>query len=354
MSSPPNSALSEGCIDPVSATRVYLNASALSDPDSLTLRLTSPHVYSSSVPFKALLDSGSTHCFVDKNFAKLYDLPTRPIPPIPLQLFDGSSTSQLSSVVDLPIRFTSGETMTVAFYVTPLDSSVSAVLGFNWLARYNPLVDWALRSITFRTTPTSPTMTSPAQDHVPPLFPTSDPFPESVPSLAPPTPPSPPDIALVDAASYIRACKLPGSQSFRIYASALSDNHSDIPDPDLSNVPEEYHEFADVFSKAKSDILPEHRPYDLKINLEEGTQPPLGTMYSLSQVELEALQKFIDENLASGMICPTRSPYGAPVLFVKKKDGSLRLCVDYRGLNKLTIKDRYPLPLISDLLDSPR
>ena len=77
-------------------------------------------------------------------------------------------------------------------------------------------------------------------------------------------------------------------------------------------------------------------------------------MYSLSQVELEALRKFIDENLASGMIRPTRSPYGAPVLFVKKKDGSLRLCVDYRGLNKLTIKDRYPLPLISDLLDSPR
>ena len=128
----------------------------------------------------------------------------------------------------------------------------------------------------------------------------------------------------------------------------------DAPPSDLSDVPEEYHDFADVFSKAKSDTLPEHHDYDLKINLEEGTSPPLGTMYSLSQVELQALRKFLDENLNSGIIRPTRSPHGAPILFIKKKDGSLRLCVDFRGLNKITIKDRYPLPLISDLLDTPR
>ena len=77
-------------------------------------------------------------------------------------------------------------------------------------------------------------------------------------------------------------------------------------------------------------------------------------MYSLSQVELQALWMFIDENLTTGFIRPTRSPHGAPILFVKKKDGSLRLCVDFRGLNKITVKDRYPLPLISDLLDAPR
>ena len=67
-------------------------------------------------------------------------------------------------------------------------------------------------------------------------------------------------------------------------------------------VPEEYHDFADVFDKAKADTLPPHRPYDLKINLEEGSTPPLGHMYSLSQTELTTLRDFIDEHIATGFI----------------------------------------------------
>jgi hypothetical protein len=114
-----------------------------------------------------------------------------------------------------------------------------------------------------------------------------------------------------------------------------------------------YHEFADVFSKSKASTLPPHREYDLKIELEEGTHPPLGTLYSLSQSELTALRTFLDEHLASGVIRPSSSTHATPVLFVRKKDGSLRLCVDFRGLNKITKKDRYPLPRISDLLDAP-
>src|SRR6266511_798177 len=108
-----------------------------------------------------------------------------------------------------------------------------------------------------------------------------------------------------------------------------------------------------VFSQAKADTLPAHHPYDLKIDLEEGAEPPLGRMYSLSQTEAQALHEFLDENLCIGFICPSKSAHGVPILFVKKKDGSLRLCVDFRGLNRITKKDRYPLPLISDLLDAP-
>jgi hypothetical protein len=123
---------------------------------------------------------------------------------------------------------------------------------------------------------------------------------------------------------------------------------------DLSGIPEDYHEFADVFSKGKAETLPPHRPYDLKIDLEEGGAPPPGRMYSLSPLELEALRIFIDENVRSGFIRTSNSPHGAPILFVRKKDGSLCLCVDYCGLNKITKKDHYLLPLISDLLDTPQ
>jgi len=96
-----------------------------------------------------------------------------------------------------------------------------------------------------------------------------------------------------------------------------------------------------------------HWEYDLKIELEEGALLPPGRLYSLSLVELKTLQAFINKNLHFGFICPTSSSHAAPVLFVKKKVSSLRLCIDYRGLNKISKKDRYPLPLISDLLDSP-
>ena len=108
---------------------------------------------------------------------------------------------------------------------------------------------------------------------------------------------------------------------------------------DLNALPEDYHDFADVFSKSKAGILAEHRPYVLKITLAEGTVPPFGPIYSLSQEELAALRKFIDENLATGFIHPSRSPCGAPVLFIRKKDGSLRLCVNFRGLNRISKKD---------------
>jgi hypothetical protein len=146
----------------------------------------------------------------------------------------------------------------------------------------------------------------------------------------------------------------PGSSNFRINLTSLaapSAAPSDNP-IDLSKVPEDYHEFADVFSKSRTDTLAPHRPYDLQINLEDGAQPLVGTIYSLLQVKLESLQTFIDEHLAIGFIRLLTSPHGTPILFVCKKDGSLRLCVDFRGLNCLTKKDRYPLPLISNLLDS--
>ena len=115
----------------------------------------------------------------------------------------------------------------------------------------------------------------------------------------------------------------------RVISKAQSSTTSSPPDL-LSSVPEDYHDYADVFSKANASTLPPHRDYDLKIELEEGTTPPLGTIYSLSPVELTALRTFIDENLTTRFIRPTSSSHAALVLFVKKKDRSLGLCVDYQ------------------------
>jgi transposase InsO family protein len=117
------------------------------------------------------------------------------------------------------------------------------------------------------------------------------------------------------------------------------------------SLPTEYQEFADIFDKEKASRLPEHRPYDCPIDLVEGKQPPFGPIYSLSPSELETLRQYIDENLANGFIRHSRSPAGAPVFFVSKKDGALRMVVDYRGLNKITVPNRYPLPLIHEMLE---
>lgn len=97
--------------------------------------------------------------------------------------------------------------------------------------------------------------------------------------------------------------------------------------------------------------LPEHTSDDHRIIFEEGKTPPHGPIYPLGDPELENLRGYIETNLNNGFIRPSTSPAGAPTLFVKKPNGGLRLCVDYRGLIKITIKNRYPLPLVGEALD---
>ncbi len=115
------------------------------------------------------------------------------------------------------------------------------------------------------------------------------------------------------------------------------------PEDPLSRVPQEYHEFHDVFSGEKANVLAPHWLYDLKINLEEGAKLFHGLIYSLLPLELTALREFLEENIWNGFIHPSKSPWGSPVLFIKKKDGSLHLCVDFHTLNRVTEKDCYPL-----------
>ena len=110
-------------------------------------------------------------------------------------------------------------------------------------------------------------------------------------------------------------------------------------------------EFWDVFPKNLPPGLPPQRRVDHRIELEPGAPPPSRPTYHLSHKELEELDAQLKEYLSNRWIRPSQSPYGAPILFVRKKDGTMRMCTDYRGLNKITKKNRYPLPRIEELMD---
>ncbi|GJW34232.1 hypothetical protein Tco_0054264 [Tanacetum coccineum] len=97
--------------------------------------------------------------------------------------------------------------------------------------------------------------------------------------------------------------------------------------------------------------LPPIRQVEFQINLIPGTTPVARAPYRLAPSEMQELSDQLQELSDRGFIRPSTSPWGAPVLFVKKKDGSFRMCIDYRELNKLTVKNRYPLPRIDDLFD---
>jgi hypothetical protein len=130
---------------------------------------------------------------------------------------------------------------------------------------------------------------------------------------------------------------------------ASSGNTSEVPQ---GKVPDEYKEFETLFQeKPPETALPEHQEWDHEIPIEPGRKPKFGPIYQLSAKELQTLREYLDENLKRGFIRPSKSPAGHPILFVPKKDGTLRLCVDYRTLNNITVKNRYALPLISELQD---
>jgi hypothetical protein len=110
-------------------------------------------------------------------------------------------------------------------------------------------------------------------------------------------------------------------------------------------------EFPDVMPEELPENLPPKRRVDHAIEVIPGVEPPAKAPYRMSHEELKKLKVQLEELLVKGYIKPSKLPYGAPVLFVHKKDGTLRMCVDYRALNKATVKNRYPLPRINDLFD---
>ena len=253
--------------------------------------------------------------------------------------------------------------MNLDFYVTLLDSSYSLILGYNWLTQHNLLIDWVNGSINFHPSLQENLASSCIAANTPlvSLF-FLDTSLQSLDSVVfisvSETSISNSEqlnITIIGAVAFLCTSKLSGFHNFELCLHSLDIQANSVKlveAPDLSNIPSKYHEFTDVFSKTKAEVLASHWPYNLKINLEEGAQPPVSPIYSLSASEQEALKEFIKENLNMDFIWPTSFPHGILVLFIKKKDGSLHLYVNFCSFNCISKKDRYLLLLISDLLDS--
>ncbi|KAJ1695434.1 hypothetical protein LUZ63_012132 [Rhynchospora breviuscula] len=196
-------------------------------------------------------------------------------------------------------------------------SGYDLLLGFDWLVQHNAVIECAKRRIQFqlgRPNKCSLNLRK-AGDAIP-------------------------YISAVEARHLLEA----GCMSF--LASVVVDEGGQ---PDISTIPV-VREFQDVFPEEISGMPPQ-REIEFGIDVVPGTKPISKAPYRMAPAELKELKIQLEELLEKGFIRPSASPWGAPILFVKKKDGSLRLCIDYRELNKVTVKNRYPLPRIDDLFD---
>jgi hypothetical protein len=146
-----------------------------------------------------------------------------------------------------------------------------------------------------------------------------------------------------------------GNEHLRCFAISPEDydkfmTQTEHVDPKVKLLPE-YHDFDDVFKHKDEFKLPPHKGVDHPINLKPGTEPPYKKAFPMNPAQLAAVKKYIDEELVKGTIEPSNSPCASPVLIVRKPNGGLRVCMDYRALNAITVKDRYPIPLIKETLD---
>ena len=293
-----------------------------------------------SGPIETLVDGGSQLNLLSVHLAREQDLEIRPIPNLLAEGLGGSEiTIHGTTIADLDITDSRGRTkrQSVPFVVAEI-KHYQVCLGLPWIDAYLPKVNLARRRVLFRG----------EKDKDRSEF---------------------NKIALEDAEEFDKTLRAPSSDVYALLVSTVTEVHTDKPEegrdvPDQppeawtspervqsSQLPPQYAEFAELGSERESRSLPKHGPHDLVITLQKGTMPPHQPLYSLSRAELALLRDYLAEYLARGWIRHSKSPAGAPILFAKKKDGSMRLCVDYRGLNKITIKNRHPLPLITESLD---
>ncbi|KAG5727450.1 hypothetical protein E4T56_gene12023 [Termitomyces sp. T112] len=309
----------------------------------------------------ALLDSGATGLFLDADYVQRHHLTTRPLShPIPVYNVDGTlnEAGSIRSVVDLVLCY-QDHLERAAFAVTSLGKQ-DMILGFTWLHEHNPEIDWAKEEARkeHRVKVREHTAVCaccaghlPFADldllNPPPLaFPHREALYEDVQgagcelqeedgcegdfaSMRDPESPNE-TIEVGDRIYATRLCPSPMIAEIRAsqttsqrLAEAFAANSQ--PKPCCSIVPHHLHDFKDVFSKASFDSLPERKQWDHAIELILDAKPSSCKVYPLAPREQDELDAFLQENLSSGRIRPSKSPMASPVFFIKKKDGSLRL-----------------------------
>ena len=254
----------------------------------------------------SLLDCGATGMFIDVEFVKQYKLQTRLLPrAVPVFNIDGTpnEAGPIKEEVDLICTF-GDHTERATLLVTSI-GQLAIILGHPWLVEHNPEVNWRTGEVKMTRCPESCGM-----GH--------------------------------------RTIKASTTISQQL-AEKANESVQEKAFEDL--VPESYHDFKDVFSKESFDQLPSRKPWDHAIELIPDAQPFSTKVYPMSPIEQRELDSFLEENLKSHRIRPSKSPMASPVFFVKKKDGNLRFVQDYRKLNDITIKNAYPLPLIPDIMN---
>ncbi|KAH6588894.1 hypothetical protein BASA50_010428 [Batrachochytrium salamandrivorans] len=288
------------------------------------------------------VDCGADDLFVDSKLAADLHIPLVKLStPIQLRLADGDSSSVISHRT-VPLQLHIGSHVeTALFYVTNLCHGI--ILGYSWLERHNPRVNWVSRLVDFDS-PYCMENCCVGSSRIQGLG-----KPPDTNKCFPPT------VVSDTSKSLVQLNPISGDYSLASILSLDSIQEGVYPFVEASPLSESgvpadiLSQFESVFSKDLAETLPPHRDFDCSIELIPGSVPAYGKIYHLTREEDTVMQEWIKDNLRQGFIRSSSSPHGAPCFFVKQKD-KLRLCMDYRGLNKNTIKDRNPIPLISEML----
>ena len=291
----------------------------------------------------AMLDSGCQgYAFLDQNWARDHNVPFYPARrPFQLYGFDGDEKEDafVRYYTRIDLRIGGHVQRDVPFYITPL-AHYPIILGHAWLIKHNPRIDWSSKDVVFDSEYCRTRCNLPSEPQRQRMV------------LSPPT-----KKGLEIAQISVSACKSFARRGDCDMFVATIEDIDDALSPKesvdfLLKAPPELHDLSDVFSPQKADKLPPHRSYDHEIRLLPEAKLPYGPLYSMSREELQVLREWLDENLRKGFIRPSSSHVASPVLFVKKPGGGLRLCTDFRALNNVSEKDRYPLPLIKETLNN--
>jgi hypothetical protein len=286
-------------------------------------------------PATVMIDSGASCCFMSATFVegnrqvrnKLESCAT------PVELATGVRTEAHNMAVNIEVRMDSYKDQ-LSFVEVPL-KGCDAILGMDWLSKCNPATNWKNRTMSFyhdgKTHRLDPQST------------TASPTPLSLSTLSTTK-------TTIQLCSIQQIKRIIRRQQMKcmVLASIDSTPSSSSSDAEAQSI---LSDFSDVFPPELPSHLPPQRDVDHRIELTQTSPPTLRSVYRMSPAELDELKKQLDELVAAGFIQPSKSPFGAPVLFVKKKDGSMRMCVDYRDLNRITVKNKYPLPRVDELFD---